>query len=63
MNSLLYEFKPLTIFAVGFLAGILEHPIKWLAVTSLILAAIIIVFKRFQSREDHIVIHDIDQYI
>ena len=52
LNGLLYEFKPFFMFALGFLCGNLEHPIKWLSLVILVSIAIYFETKRYFYRKD-----------
>ena len=50
MEGLFYHFKPYLIFALGFLCGSLDHPIKWVSVVLLLSASILIEYMRYLYR-------------
>ena len=49
-NELFYYFKPYIIFALGFICGTLDHPIKWVSVVMLIWASLLIEWWRYKNR-------------
>lgn len=50
MEELQYELRPFLLYAWGFISAQLDHPIKWVSVTMLILASIIIIRYRYVAR-------------
>ena len=63
MEQLFYYFKPYIIFAIGFLSGNLDHWTKWIAVISLLIASLLILFWRYKYRKfdyEEITMKDVD---
>lgn len=50
MERLLYEIRPFLLYALGFLSGQLDHPIKWVSVVLFILTSIFIIQMRYVNR-------------
>ena len=50
MENLLYELRPFLLYALEFISGQLDHPVKWLSVAMFIIASLMITRWRYVNR-------------
>ncbi len=54
MEHIYYEYKPLMMLVAGFICISLDHPAKWLAISSLVAAGLLVKYWRYKFRYDEL---------